>query len=455
MGKRHTIEALRIVIGVAVSIALAACGASPSSPMSPSNPAPLSGNSLQFAVGTANIAGTSGLNVVVTYRQGKGSTHPGDSGALLSSPMITVPAGTMPASAGTVAESFDALSTVLSGPATSEVDNGPISSSAQVINTTTVTSFGQSGGAFALGIEPFNATGSQDASAPSAVGAPFTWVPYPLPLYQATTNANTIVPWGGPPAFVATSSGGDAIGPANAGNYPAHVAGISEGIDVFEGVTPKSGGAYGLSVSVPANTGTVTSQSTFTLAAVVTIPTPANPTFVPDGNGGGSFSGWAMPAGATEALVEVLDYGPAQGSAPAGTTFVSCNGASEAAPVYYTLETSSSTLGNLPDLIGPNATSANAVPSICSAAQNAATNKMTTPGDQVLIQVIAVDYPLYESNPVNSSGNPSPTILGSSGSDDLTLSAPTCLASDGSACDSSVMLKHRQFATAYARHAIR
>ncbi len=438
--KRMT-KTLRIIIGLAASASLAACGANPSSPSNPSNPAPLSSNVLQLAVGTANIAGTNALNVVVTYRQGKGSTAPGDSGALISSPTLTLP-GTIPGPAGSFSL-LDPLSTILTGPATSEIGTNSITASSQAVNTSAVTSFGQSGGAFSIGLEPFNAMGSYDASAPSNVGSPFSWVPYPVPVYQTTANANTIVPWGGPPAFVAASSGGDAIGPANSGLYASGVAGISEGIDVFQGITPTAG-AYGISVSVPANTGTVTSKASFTLAGVVTLPVATNPTFVPDGNGGGSFTGFTLPAGATEALVEVLDYGPANGA------LASCNGSGEGAPVYYTLETTSSTVPNLPDLIGPNSSATNSVPSICTAAQNTAANGgTTTTGDQVLIQVFAFDYPAYEANPANSSGNPSPTIVGSAGSDDLSLSAPTCLASDGTACNPIVMLKKRQFEKAY------
>jgi hypothetical protein len=199
-------------------------------------------------------------------------------------------------------------------------------------------------------------------------------------------------------------------------------------------------------LSIPTNNGTYTKSATATLGAVVTIPTPVNPTFTPDGNGGGSFAGWVMPAGATEAYVQVVDYGPAL--AGAATQSASCNGSSEKVPVFYTLQVEgSAALGTLADTIGPNG-----APSLCTAAQNTTANGSTaTTGDQYIIQVVAFDYPAFESSYPSSLKNPAPTITGSAGTDDLAISGETCVATDGTACDPQPLMKKRQFAATYAK----
>ena len=198
------------------------------------------------------------------------------------------------------------------------------------------------------------------------------------------------MPWGGPPAFKYGGSPNSIVGSQS---VPAGTAGVSEGIDVFEGVAPVAG-TYQLSVVIPGNTGTVTQTKSVTLGAPTCIPQATTPAFVPDGAGGGTLA-FVMPAGATEAFVQITDFGP---DAAPGTT----------APVYYTIEATASGTLTLPDAIGYGGT-----PS-------------TATGDDVVVQVVAFDYDAYGMSPLNSSGNPSPAITGAAGTDDLSVSAATC-----------------------------
>ena len=304
----------------AIAFALSGCGASGGNPTTPTQ-ASVSSNVLQFAVGTADYSGcgTPSLNVVTTYRQPAGSFAPGDSGTLVNTPTLTVPAAIAgPAGA---ASGYDITSTVLTGPATGEIGTDAITSTSQNPGTTTVTSFGQSGGVFGLGIEPWNSTSNGDASPPGAntAGTPFQVAPYPVPLYDAAsatgTDPNIFVPWGGPPAFKYGGSPNSIVGSQS---VPGGTAGVSEGIDVFEAVAPVAGN-YQLSVVIPANTGTVTQTKSVTLGAVTCIPQAATPAFVADGTGGGTLA-FVMPAGATEAFVQITDFGPdsSAGTANAG-----------------------------------------------------------------------------------------------------------------------------------------
>jgi hypothetical protein len=421
----------------AIAFALGGCGASGGSPQTPAQ-ANVSANVLQFAVGTANYAGTPALNVVTTYRQPTGGFKPGDSGTLLNSPTLTLPTA-LSGTPGSPA-AYDGTSTIVTGPASSEIGTTSMTSTSQNPGSSNVTTFGQSGGVFGLGIEPFNATAAGDFTPPSVgtMGQPFQVAPYPVPVYDSSTGTdpNQFVAWGGPPAFVLSGSNGDSV--VGSPIYPTGTAGISEGIDVFLGITPVPGGSYSLSVLVPANTGNVTQSKSFTLpASLTTLGTATAPTYVPDGSGGGTFA-FTMPSGATEAYLEVIDFGP---SPPTATTpLSSCNGASTSAPVYYTIETASSGTLTLPDTIGPGG-----APSVCTAAQNTSANGgAAAPDDFVAIQVVGFDYPAYEMSYPKSLGNPSPAILGANGEDDITISAAICQ-QGAAACPPGTLplLKHR------------
>lgn len=437
-----------ILTCAALAFALAGCGSSPNQAVP--HQATISSNVLQVAVGTANLYGAqTALNVVATYRQPSGGYNPGASGTLLNSPTLTLPAA-VPAglSAGATATGYDASSTVPSAPAVGETTS--LTSTSQAPLACNVTSFGQSGGVFGLGIEPYNAQAQGDCTpaGASSNGTPFQVAPYPVPLfdtasptYAAGADPNLFVPWGGPPAF---TNGGLTTSPVGSANYPGGTAGVEEGIDVFAGIAPVAGGAYTLSVSVPATSTGVTTYTTQTAsatmpAALTVLGAAVAPAYVPDaaGDGGGTFA-FVMPAGATEAYLQITDYGPVTAKA------VSCNGSGTGTtgvgngvgtPVYYTLEATASGTLTLPAALGPTGT-----PSVCTATQNTAANSGTaTPADQIAIQVIAFDYDLYHASYPLSLGNPSPTITGTHSSD-LTISPAICQAGTGAGSSCTALL---------------
>jgi hypothetical protein len=415
--------------------ALAVTGCGPSS--GANSPAPgtiakTSSNVLQLAVGTANLYGgtaaaATGLNVVSTYRQGTGNTAPGDSGAAVDSPTLTIP-NTLPVAAG-IADGGDA--TIATGPSSAEADTGAMTSTAQTGSNDTT--FGFEGQVSGLGIEPFNY---------NQLGTPDGSAPYPIPVYDALAataagDPNQIpAAWGGPPAFDILKDGESPIGN---GDVPAGTAGISTGLDVFEGVSPVAGGTYSLSVSLPANTGTVAKGVSFSLPGALTVLpnfTPPVPTADASGDGGATFA-VTLPAGVSEAYIEVLDVGPGPYGA-SGTESASCNSAGDGqpnasggandSPVYYTIEVTASGTATLGPAAGPGG-----APSLCNADANTAANSAATGGDAFIVEGIGFDYPAYESSYPNSSGNPSPTILGANGSDDVTISAGNCVVVTGGA----------------------
>lgn len=425
----------RTLIASLLALALSACGASTNglSPGSGNNGGgggPVSNigtNVLQFAVGTANIYGTAvGLNVVVTYRQNTGNAKPGDSAVAISSPSLRV-AGALPAATNCGAAAnvcpVDPTSTILFGPGPQDAANmmHPTSQNPGASGTTT---FGQSGGAFGLGIEPFNQYGPANAPSPGQIGSPFTYTPYPIPIYNpiksVTSSAAagtypTITPWGGPPAFDLLGNGQSPVG-----TEPNGIAGISEGIDVFA-MAPKSG-SYALSVLVPtSNQGNTTQTKSAHLNAGIGIGTAIAPVFVADGKGGGKFV-VAFPTGATEAYVQIVDGGN-------GASSGNCNGANGAA-IYYTLLVKKPGTVSLPDSAGPSGT-----PSVCTGAQNKGT------GDSIQVNLVAFDYPIYEASYYKGGSGPfltKPKILGSHGQDDISISAASTQTSPMMAGRSSV-----------------
>jgi Mrp family chromosome partitioning ATPase len=430
----------------AIAFALSGCGSSPN--QTAPNVATLSSNTLQFAVGTANMYGLgTALNVVATYRQPNGN-----SGTLLNSPTITLPAAIPGAlSAGAAGTGYDACSTAPTAPAAGETR---ITSTPQAALSNAVTSFGQSGGVYGLGIEPFNSQGQGDCTPAStnATGTPFQTAPYPVPLYDtaspsfagAAGDPNAFIPWGGPPAFLLT---GSAVSVVGSSNYPAGTAGVSEGIDVFAGIAPVASGLYTLAVAIPTTTaGTPTPTATFTLPAALTVLGAATaPAYVPGATGGGTFA-FVMPALATEAYLQITDYGPATGTAAGcngsgtgDTNPTVGNGVGNA--ITYTLEATASGTLTLPPALGPGG-----APSVCTAAQNVAADGAGTPDDQISIQVVAFDYDLYHASYPASLGVSNPVITGAHASDNITISPAICQAS-GASCTAALPLLSRR--TAY------
>jgi hypothetical protein len=394
----------------AACVGLAACSGSGTSPKGVTQ-ANVAANVLQLAVGTANIYGDlassggnlTGTNIVATYRQPAGA-FAGDS-VLVNSPTLTGPfklAG--PAGAA----GADPLSTILTGPAPSEIGGDSMKSTPQA--GTAVTTFGTSGGVSGLGLEPFNYNNQG--------GVPFTVVPYPVPLYDTIkSDANAFLPWGGPPAF---DPNGDGEGVRDGNVYPSGTVGISEGLDVFAGVAPSTAGAYTLSApSTGTSAGTVApSPATFTLKSTALLPAISPPVPVSNGSGGLSLA-VTLPAGVTEAYVQITDFGP---DPTATTQPAGCNTASATAPVYYTIFVSASGTATLGSSSGPG-TPSSPTPSICTSAQNTTADGATTDGDAFTVQIVGFDYPAYAISYPNSKGNPSPALLGATGQDDITISS--------------------------------
>jgi hypothetical protein len=394
----------RAIAALAI-LALAACSGSGTSPVSPTQQN-LNANILQLAVGTANIYGTStGLNVAVTYRQPHGALSPGLSGTAVNTPTFTSPAA-FPASAGTPDGFF---STIESGPAPTELGTHNMVATSQTGSQPTT--FGRSGGAFALGLEPFNY---------NSTGSPDSITPYCQPMYNPGTasdcypvgsgvDPNIFTPWGGPPAFP------NQRGVSNAGQL-----GQEEGLNVFLGVTPVAG-PYTLAISVPANSGTVSVAANAGLAnASLVLPIVAPLAPILDGNGGATIKlAHGLSGGITEAYVQVVDYGPPTG--------VSCNGSGTgqsgaAFPTFYTLLFKPGmTSQSLPDAFGPGGS-----PTLCTSAQNTSANTSSSgpfAGDTFTVQGIGFDYPWYEATPPNAAGrNPAPAILGPGSQSDISIS---------------------------------
>jgi hypothetical protein len=409
----------RIQLGAGVAmIGLAACSGSGVTPSTNVTTANVSTNVLQFAAGTANIAGTMGLNVVVTYRQASNGYKPGDSGSLVNSVSLTGPF-TLPSQPGN-ADAY--YSTIETGPATGEVGGSTMGSTPQT-GSTTPTTFGTSGQASGLGLEPYN---YNNGSVPDSVA------PYTLPLYDPNTaDPNAFVPWGGPPAFDPNHDG-EGVRDVVTGTaswpwaVPVGTLGVSEGIDVFQGITPSTTRPYALTVTVPGQTAgsaAATQQASFTLKSAAMLPAiTAAPTVTTGtdttGNTTLSVTLNALPTGTTEAYVQIVDLGPNPTSA---TQTPGCNTATAMQPVYYTLFFNAPGTKTITGLEGPR-TSNGATPSICTATQNTAYAGSTMPADTFTVQEIGFDYPAYESSYPNSLGNPAPTILGPNGQDDITIS---------------------------------
>ena len=443
----------------ASALILASCsaGGTGGPPIASVNPTSPSYASLQFAVGTANLYdGTLGLNVVSTFRQTSGTSATG-----VNTPSITGPFtfAAAPASGG----GADPYSSLLNGgpsftevalaqpaitgtpqtvlPGTPNCDgNAPpavvICQGGIAPNTTT---FGQSGGVFAMGIAPYNVQSNTQQS--------WSYQPYAQPIYGSGHVA--FIPWGGPPAFDPNGTGlgeRDGVGTINPGldgfGHP-YFLGVAEGVTAFAGVTPRTG-SYTLTVAISTvgNNGSVTTSNVTKnaqLNSLSELPVISAPVLTPDtnGDGGATFTA-SLPTGVTEAYVQIVDYGPGGGpneSSPAATPS-NCQGArgTRFAPVYYTIHlTNPATAAYaLPATIGPNLSTAGGVssvqpsPSLCTAAQNTNANGAPTPADDFTVQMIGFDYPIYQAalGLTQKTTPENPTITGGNGQADLTLSIP-------------------------------
>ena len=358
---------------------------------------PASVSKLTFAIGTANIAGTAGLNVVATFRQTNGATA-----TFVNSPTITGPAGfVVPAVASAFGDAGGA-----------SINSQPQALSG--IGVAQVSTFGVPGGVFGAGFAPANVQPTDPANFPR-VGF-FTANPaipikppsatsqttgllsgvdpttatymsltanYALPVYGTVAQRQAFI--GGPPAFPTTRDNTFATG----------FTGYLEGFTDFA-ATPVAG-AYSLNINVPLGT---TSSENFpasaTLASAALLPTFATPTFAPDGAGGGSVTA-VLPAGVTEALVNVIDYGA---QACHGTSAVS----------VFTARFTASGVVAIPDSLGqPPAGSSTFTRTLCT-------------GDLYVITAVGFDYPAFAALYPQSTAQV-PTLKGANGQADITTAA--------------------------------
>ena len=405
-----------ILAFTAAGVLLSACTQGATGPPNLHTVNPIANSKLQLAVGTASAGGAVvGLNVVSTMRQPSG-----ESAVLVDTPVLTGPF-TLPA-AGAAGGGIDAYSTLPGGPSVEEVAaGGTISGTLQSVapgtpvcdstsacggiapNTST---FGQSGGAFGMGFGPFNYTNSGTAS---------SYVPYPQALYDTGNIPLDNVPWGGPPAFDPDKNGmGVRDGLWNIGSG---IRGIGEGITVFENVIPGTG-AYSMSVTVPTSVSTtgVVGPAGANLASAAALGHIVAPTVVFNGDGSATFTVAALPAGITEAYLEILDLGNGTShtcQGPTGTAFD---------VVYYTIEITAGGAYTLTNNHGPNIGAPgtfSASHSICTAADNAAVPMGSLVGDSIAAYVVGFDYPLFEASYPNSAGNQTPALVGAAAQADV------------------------------------
>lgn len=368
-------QAPRYLAGASLLFALTACTSGNTAiPPSQTGPNPLTIGKLQFAVGTANVAGTPGLNTVVTYRKADGT-----SAVLLSTPAIVGPTGFV------VPSTTDSTGAALAG---NDAGTNSITGSAHptVGTAAAPTTFGASGGAFGYGFQPDNSTTAGSAS----------FARYPLPFYTTGRQLRYIA---GPPAFPQTRDG----------NYATGFAGWTLGFTDFL-ATPVAG-TYALNLTIPTGfnaSGNPTSgvvSASATLGSTALLPTFAAPTFAPDSAGGGTAS-VTVPAGVTDAYVIIVD-------SAAGAT--DCFPGTQSRPVYYALHTT--TTGSqslvLPPNLGPTGPGFANTRSLCS-------------GDAYRVYAVGFDYDATGAAPPTSTSI-APSIVGPSGQSDVTASLSTAL----------------------------
>lgn len=409
---------IRLLAGLAAT-SLAACSGSSiqqslEPPVTSSNPLD---STLQFQVGTANIAGIVGLNALVTLRQNSGQAK--GTSLLSDAPTITGPAGFVVPNApdaygdaGTNHISAYIPTSIVSPPpqTTFDPNSGAPSGSGPIAEGNYLaSSYG-----FFPGVDANS--GSLPRLTPGAM--PF-YVKENANLCTASSSGSggncKLEYIGGPPTFMPPGHTS-----TQDGSFPNGYAGYTLGITDFQ-ATPVSG-SYALNVVIPTGINTNGVESYGNKSTSVTLNSghvlgawTTGPTFNSDGSGGGTvvtgFAGGSS-GGATEEYLEVVDIGPA-----------ACQ-QSGSVPYYYTLKVApGSATASLPDNIGAAPPGKAQGHTLCTAADNAAaTGSSSAQGDTVLVYGFAVDYPLYSSAFPQSDGNPAPTIVGAAGQDDLTSS---------------------------------
>lgn len=396
---------LALGLSLIAALALGACSQqSAQSSLEPSiSTCSPTNSTLQFYVGTANVAGATGLNTLVTLRQNAGGSCNAGASLLDDAPTITGPAAfTVPATAdaggdaGTNKISGSIVTSLVSAPPATTFNNGTTGN----------------GLASAYGFLPVVQTNS-------LTGPSFS--PYSLPFYA--NGAPQLKYIGGPPAFVPPADAGGTHTSTRDGTFPSGYLGYVLGFVDFQ-ATPVAG-SYGISVTIPTGENLQTGASSYaseTATSSITHAAPlatwgAGPTFASDGKGGGTITtNFTGGAGLTEEYVEAVDMGPGSGASACTTAPLVVS-----YPIYYTFKvTPGVATVAVPDNIGPAQPGKAQGHTFCTSADNGGTG-----GDALTLYGFAVDYSLYSSAFPQSNGNPAPTITTNAGQADVTTSPAT------------------------------
>ena len=329
-------------------------------------------STLDFAVGVATLQTTGapiiGFNVVETFRQPNGL-----SGALVNTPKITGP--------------YNFLGESVNGGDANYISGTPQGGDCNA------TTFGCAGGAFGYGIAPDNLIGSTPVFAQ-----------YSQPLFHDRNGLNTVLYYGGPPAWPQVTDG----------TYPTGFVGFTPGFLTFD--TPPVIGDYSLALRIPtgAQGQHVDVSKTAHLTSLTPLPVliPLQP-FADPANAGGLKIDVDVPAGLGEEWIFVSDFGQCYPQTTLGTS-----------QAFFTVRTTQPGKQELtlPPGLGPR-TGSTPTHTICTAADNqAATGNPNATGDVYSIYAAGFDYPAYTAAYPQSNAV-APPITGANGQADVTLSS--------------------------------
>jgi hypothetical protein len=370
-GIRRNRFSLAIAISLGLSAVLTACTSGQVGVQPATNVVNPANSTLDVAVGIATLqtsgAPVIGLNVVETFRQNNGL-----SGSLLNTPKITGP--------------YNFVGEQVNGGNANYISGTPPGGNCNA------TTFGCTGGAFGYGIAPDNLIGSTQSFAQ-----------FSQPLLSQRNNLNTLLYYGGPPAWPQTTNG----------TYPTGFVGFSPGFLTFDAAPVL--GDYNLTLRIPIGlTGFVTVSKVAHLTSLTPLPALiALQPFADPANPGGLKIVVNVPSGLSEEWVYVSDFGQCYPQTTLGTS-----------QAFFTIRTTQAGMQELtlpPDL-GPTT---NSVPThtICTAADNQqATGNPNATGDRYSIYAAGFDYPAYAAAYPQSS-SVSPVISGANGQADVSLSS--------------------------------
>jgi hypothetical protein len=397
----------RAIAVAAVAALLTGCGGGSNGGASPTvTQANLTNDKLQLVVGTAfnEADGTTGLNVVATFRQSNGlSAVDADEPSITGPSGFTVPAG-FPGAYGAV-NNDDGTATISSSP------------QVNVNQTPTSTTLGTFTGVFSYGLAPLNSDNYEAYYVPGDPNA-YPGNGFTYSNYDANGYPFFLEPFG-PPASSDDSSifleGPPAVPFFNNGLAASGFAGYSPGFTAFE-ITPVAG-TYTMNIKVPTTNGA--SPSFTATATLSTTTSPLTPPVIGSATPttGGLTGTVTIGAGAVETLVFITDYRFAI-NPNTGNPYVS-------ATYYYTVEVTGtgSQTWTLPGTLGPCSGSGcqnGASTQTASLTLGDPTASTPVPPDDYTVQAISFDYSALEDGPPGNTSQ-TPTIAGTSGQADLSI----------------------------------